>query len=109
MIKVRVERSADLGLRHVTITGHAHYAQAGEDIVCAAVSGISLGIVNAIERMFHVRIYRESDREGTLHCQLPEGLAPADQEKIQLLLEAMVLSLEGIAEEYPAYVQIEKR
>lgn len=109
MIKIRVERSADSGLRHVTIKGHAHYAQAGEDIVCAAVSGISLGMVNAIERMFHVRVYRETDREGTLHCQLPDGLAPADRAKIQLLLEAMVLSLEGVAEEYPNYVQIEKR
>lgn len=109
MIKIRVERSADLGLRHVTITGHAQYAQAGEDIVCAAVSGISIGMVNAIERLFHVRVYRESDREGALHCHLPEGLEPAKQEKIQLLLEAMVLSLEEVAEAYPKYVQIEKR
>jgi uncharacterized protein YsxB (DUF464 family) len=109
MIKIKVKRSADLGLRHVTITGHAHYAQAGEDIVCAAVSGISLGMVNVIERMFGVRVYRESDHEGVLHCQLPDGLEPAKQEKIQLLLEAMVLSLEGVAEEYPTYVQIEKR
>ena len=43
MIKVRISKNLD----SITIKGHAGYAEAGKDIVCAAVSSIVTTSINA--------------------------------------------------------------
>lgn len=38
-------------INEVTITGHANFSQLGTDIVCAAVSAIVVGTLNALDQM----------------------------------------------------------
>lgn len=46
---------------HITINGHANFAEYGKDIVCAAVSSIVITTVNAILRIDDKAItYKES-------------------------------------------------
>lgn len=110
MIRIEVERNEHAEVERVFITGHANFGEYGRDIVCAAVSGISIGMVNAIEKMFGVQVHADDDHPGKLDCQLPGDLDDVETaDKIRLLMEAMVVSLKNVADEYPSYVKIEER
>ncbi|MBH8596855.1 ribosomal-processing cysteine protease Prp [Thermoactinomyces sp. CICC 10523] len=110
MIRILVERNDREQVERVLITGHANYSEHGTDIVCAAVSGISIGLVNAIEKMFGCKVHADDDREGKLDCRFPGKLSdPAKREQVRLLMEAMVVSLKNVADEFPSYVKMKER
>ncbi|SEN34531.1 ribosomal-processing cysteine protease Prp [Lihuaxuella thermophila] len=110
MIRIEVERDGQGEVERVLITGHANYGEYGRDIVCAAVSGISIGMVNAIEKMFGVQVHADDDGDGKVDCRLPKGLDdPEKIAKIRLLMEAMAVSLRNMADEYPDYVKMIER
>ena len=48
MVKVKVERSHK-EIVTIKIFDHAGYADAGQDLVCAGVSSISVGMMNALD------------------------------------------------------------
>lgn len=110
MIRIWVERNEQAEVEGIRITGHADFAEHGKDIVCAAVSGISIGMVNAIETMFGVQMHADDDGDGKLDCRIPAGLDDPDKvAKIRLLMEAMVVSLKNVADEFPSYVRMKER
>jgi uncharacterized protein YsxB (DUF464 family) len=90
------------------MTGHADYAPHGQDLVCAAASAVSIGTINAIEKLcrFTPDIVMSEDG-GYLELKvLPDGLEPDTYSSIQLLLEGMIVSLESIQEGYGEYITI---
>lgn len=105
MIRIRIERNTHGDAERVLVTGHANFAEHGSDIVCAAVSGIVIGQVNAIETLTGVTVHQPDDGDGKVDLRVPAGLAPEVAQKIHLLVEAMVLSLRNIADSYPKYVK----
>lgn len=105
MIKVQVKRHPSGDIEGFTIDGHAGYANPGEDIVCAAVSGISFGMINAVEMLLDVTLPAKQNDGGYLHCTVPE-LSADKQEKLQLLLEGMICSLRSVAMEYGDFVKV---
>ncbi|MEE1314605.1 MAG: ribosomal-processing cysteine protease Prp [Faecalimonas sp.] len=81
--------------------GHADYAEAGEDIVCAAISILTLNTVNAIETFTEDAFVADSDEElGYLAFQLLQR----PKKEAALLLKTMVLGLEDIAKNYENYI-----
>lgn len=106
MIRISIQRNQQNHLQRVTIQGHADYDEHGKDIVCAAVSGISIGIMNAIEKLLGVQVVSDQTNPGWLDCRLPEYAAADVRSKVSLLMEAMVVALSDVANEYPQYVQI---
>jgi len=109
MIQVQVKRkSADNpSIVSFRVTGHAMYDEPGKDIVCSAVSAVTVGTVNAIEALTGVEPAAES-RSGYLHVRIPEqGVAPQTGERIQLLLEGMVVMLRSIEESYGSYINVQ--
>jgi len=106
MIKIYVQRNSQNQLQRITIQGHAEYGEYGKDIVCAAVSGISIGLVNAIEKLLGVQVATKSSKPGWLDCCLPVDVDADVLPKVVLLLEAMVEALSDVAAQYPQYVQI---
>jgi uncharacterized protein YsxB (DUF464 family) len=110
MIRIQIERNRAGQVERVLIKGHAGYAEYGKDIVCAAVSGISIALANAIETMFGVRVHADDDGDGKLDCRFPPSLNdPEKAEKVRLLMEAMVIALKNMADEYPDHVTIKER
>lgn len=107
MIRIRVERNQAGLVERVLVTGHANFAEHGMDIVCAGVSAVAVGMVNAMEQLTGVTVHQLDDGEGKVDCRLPEEL-PTEKvrEQLGLLMEAMVLSLTGIADAYPAFVKM---
>ncbi len=77
--------------------GHAEYAEAGEDIVCAAVSVLVINTINSIEQLlsdeFHIATEEES---GLIDFSLKEDYS----KEAVLLIRSMVLGLQGIQNNY---------
>lgn len=107
MIRVDLYLNQQGEIQSFEVKGHAGYAPKGEDIVCAAVSALTFGTVNAITELLAVPLAVEMEEEGGfLHCTVPSGLAQDVQEKVQLLLQGMHLSLRSIEQEYGRHLKI---
>lgn len=109
MIQMRIQRDREGLISEFTLQGHAGFAEVGADIVCAAVSGITFGVLRAIETLLNVTLDIDDDEEsGFLHCAIPVSLSGETQEKMQTLLEGMRVALQAVEEEYGDYVTIEE-
>lgn len=85
--------------------GHADYAKKGRpDILCAAISALTIGTVNSLEKLAGEKLRTAQNEEtGFLRCDFESTL----QEKSSFLMDAMVFSLENISREYgDRYLQV---
>ncbi|MFS8652278.1 MAG: ribosomal-processing cysteine protease Prp [Caldibacillus sp.] len=107
MIRVTIERTPAKEIVSFTMTGHADFAEYGSDIVCAGVSAVAFGALNAVEALTSVHLdVVQGDDGGYLHCQVPSGLTEEKMAEVQLLLKGMVVALESIEREYSDYIKI---
>ncbi|WP_026693784.1 ribosomal-processing cysteine protease Prp [Peribacillus kribbensis] len=107
MINVEINHAPDGKIQSFTMSGHAEFADAGQDIVCAGASAVSFGAVNAIEELTGVEPGIEMGGEGGyLKCILPDGLDAGTSDKIQLILSTMLVSLKTIERDYKEYMKI---
>ncbi|MBO9598095.1 MAG: ribosomal-processing cysteine protease Prp [Cohnella sp.] len=109
MITISLVRNRQGHIARFTVSGHAYYDDPGKDIVCAGVSAVTQGTVNAIEKLTGLVPDAEvSEKDGLLKVATPSGGDEARNAQVQLLLEGMVVSLESIAEAYGKYVKIKQ-
>lgn len=106
MIRMTINRTKAGFIHSFTLDGHAGYANRGEDIVCAGASAVSFGAVNSIIKLTGVKPAIDMKKSGFIHCALPENIPDAAQEKIQILLEGMVISLQTIEQDYGSHIKI---
>ena len=76
--------------------GHAGYAAHGSDIVCAAVSVLSINTINSIEE-FTDEKFKSRVSEGEAYFELAGSRHSDDA---VLLLNSLVLGVNGIRQEY---------
>ncbi|WP_058302204.1 ribosomal-processing cysteine protease Prp [Gorillibacterium timonense] len=109
MIQIRIERKPVTGaILSFRIKGHALYADPGNDIVCSAISAITVGTVNAIEKLTGT-VANARMKDGFLSARYsPELFEPGNEkgQQVQLLLESMVVMLRGIEESYGKHIAI---
>ncbi|MGC5327953.1 ribosomal-processing cysteine protease Prp [Brevibacillus sp. SYSU BS000544] len=107
MIKVSVTRSKQ-GVEEITISGHARAAEHGKDIVCAAVSGISLGLLNSVVHLlgFKPDVSQAGKEGGFLRWSLHQLDDQSLHEKQQLLAESMIISLVAIEQQYGKFITV---
>ena len=79
-----------------SVKGHAGYADEGYDIICAAVSAVTQGMVNATELLTSANIIYEAADSGLLKFKF--DTKPGHDEK--LLFESMLLAIQDIEEQY---------
>lgn len=106
MIRIVIRRQPNRSIESFSIEGHANYARHGEDIVCAGVSSVSVGMVNAIEALTGIGLECKM-KDGLLSGCVPPIDQPEVEAKVQLLLESMLVSLYAIKNSYGSYLQIE--
>ena len=95
-------------IREFELSGHAGYAEEGQDIVCAGVSALSISAVNGLER-FLSAAPKVEEKDGYISCKLIGG-AEQDLEKAQWILQTMVLGIEQIQTAYrKEYIFIDRR
>ena len=88
-----------------TVSGHSGYAEAGADIVCAAVSTavtMAEAIINDVcGAKAKVRV-KEEDARVTL--TLPTSCD--EEETVQAVLSGLMLTLISLREDYPDYIEV---
>lgn len=109
MIHVHINRTKAGMIHSFEMTGHAYFDDPGKDIVCAGASAVSFGTVNAIEALTKVKPVIEMKEKGFLRVELPTNLDSATSEKVQLLLEGMLVSLKTIERDYGEYIRIHNK
>ena len=88
-----------------TVFGHSGYAEAGADIVCAAVSAVvtmaEATINDVLGAKAKVRVKEENAR---ITLTLP---ASCDEEDaVQAVLAGMLITLCSIRDDYPDYIEV---
>ena len=77
--------------------GHSGYAEAGEDIVCAAISVLVINTINSLEQLAGEPFKLITNEEdGLIDCRFEKSI----NENSKLLLDSMVLGLQEIKEQY---------
>ncbi|WP_166238823.1 ribosomal-processing cysteine protease Prp [Paenibacillus turpanensis] len=111
MIRVTIHRNKhDRSIDSFTVEGHADYAEHGKDIVCAGVTAVTFGTVNAAEAVVGAHLdVTMADDGGYLRVQVPIQLEAEMRMKVQLQLESMVVMLESIRESYGSYMKIQQK
>lgn len=83
--------------------GHAGYAEEGYDIICAAVSALTVNTINAIER-FTEDAFEGDASDGDISWRFTERPV---SDKAGLLMDTLVLGLKDIQESYgKKYIKI---
>ena len=105
MTTVVICKSKDSSYQGFYCMGHAEYAKRGRpDILCAAISALTIGTINSLEVLAGEKIVITSNEEtGFLKCDFESVL----QEKSNFLMDSMVFSLENLSREYgEKYLQV---
>lgn len=102
MIEVRIHQK-EKQIDAFRIDGHAEMGKHGEDLVCAAVSGIAqtavVGLLHYLKKKMKVE-----HEAGRLSATILSG---TDLET-EAILRTMLLGIEEIAKEYPEAVKVIK-
>lgn len=108
MIKGTFERDEAGRITHFTLSGHANSGPYGSDIVCAAVSALSISAINGMEALagFVPAVEMDDIDGGYLACTIEPGITQEQLNISQILLENLYLSLEQIQVDNPDHIQV---
>ena len=105
MIKVTFFQNADRSFAGFEVRGHAGAAEAGEDIVCAAVSALVTNAVNSIDELTEDAFSFDSDEaSGAMRLTFEEKPGPS----ADLLMRSLALGLTSVESEpsYQMYIDV---
>ena len=88
-----------------SVSGHSGYAEAGADIVCAAVSAVVTMAEATINDVCGAKAkVRVKDDQARVTLTLP---AVCDEEDaVQAVLAGMMLTLIGMRDDYPDFIEV---
>ena len=92
--------SADRRIDGFVVEGHSGYAEAGSDIVCAAISSVVGMTECTINEVLGVAA-PVKHKDGYVSLKLPGGLGQANERTCQDLLTGMMVYLQALSEVYP--------
>lgn len=94
MISVSVRKDG------ITVSGHANYAEAGKDIVCAGVTALVQGLIRSMESLTRDQIQYDitPGRADIYYGNLSEAGS--------LLVDSFFIGVCQIANEFPDHVRI---
>ena len=84
----------------ITIYGHAGYAEAGKDIVCAGVTALTENLIDSIESL----------TKDKIQCEISPGRVDIHYKNLsedgKLLVDSFFLGICGIEQDFPEHVKI---
>ena len=89
-------------------SGHSGYAEAGSDIVCAAISALTQGAVIGLKEVIGLEIALDI-ADGYMYCMLPKKISAAQQHDAELILNTMAASIASLAETNGDYIKLTDR
>ena len=88
-----------------SVSGHSGYAEAGKDIVCAAVSAIVTMAEATINDVCGAKAKVRVKEDGArVTLTLPASCD--EEETVQAVLAGMMLTLAGMRDDYPDYIEV---
>ena len=98
MIKVRITK-AQSDIVEFSVKGHAESDEYGKDLVCAAVSAISLGLCNAMDILTEEKEISARDNHVKIKVSKPDF-------ETNTILNTGLIQLRTIREKYPENIEI---
>ncbi len=99
MIKIKIDEK-NKKIARITVSGHANFAELGEDIVCASVSSIVITTVNALIKLDENSVeYLEKD--GLVDLKILNNNKPTE-----ILVLNMIELLKELENQYPKNIKI---
>jgi len=97
MTTITITKTSDDNYKEIECKGHAGYAEYGEDIVCAAVSVLTINTVNSIEQLTKDKInVFENEDDGIIRMTFKD----VPSKEASLLLKSFELGAMGISDQY---------
>ena len=89
------------------VSGHSGYADAGEDIVCAAItSAIRLVEATVNDVLGLAASVHVSGKEARISFRLPGGLSATAESTCQALLTGLMVYLTQLHDEFPDNIEV---
>ena len=103
MIKVQINKT-DNKDSSLIVSGHSNYDEHGRDIVCAGVSAVVTGGLNALA----------IENKDKISYRVEDGYVNVDvldikDDKLQAIMDVIVIQLRTIEESYKKYVKISEK
>ena len=95
-------------------TGHTGYGEAGDDVLCAALSSMTMLIINAIEVSYASDVQYVIDEKTTDIKVIARGALPAYEDDdakryaVSGLIQAYFFQLNDLVEEYYEFLSVEE-
>ena len=88
-----------------SVSGHSGYAEAGSDIVCAAISAIVTMAEATINEVCGAKAkVRVKEEDARVTLTLPTSCD--EEESVQAVLAGMMLTLCSMRDDYPDYIEV---
>ena len=90
-----------------TVKGHSGYAEAGSDIVCAAVTSAVRLTECAINDVLGLgAAVKVKDKDASVTLRIPGGLSETGESTCQTLLAALMVHFASLHEDYPEHILV---
>ena len=88
-----------------SVSGHSGYAEAGKDIVCAAISAVVTMAEATINEVCGAKAkVRVKEEDARVTLTLPASCD--EEESVQAVLAGMMLTLCGMRDDYPDFIEV---
>ncbi len=95
-------------------TGHAGFDDAGKDIVCSAISAMTMLVINAIEVSYATNVEYSIDEDtADIEVKVPAALPENSEDEtkrfaVSGLIQAYFLQLVDMLEDYDEYLDVDE-
>ena len=97
--------TADERISGFSVSGHSGYAEAGSDIVCAAVSAVVTMAEATINDVLGAKAkVRVKNEDARVTLTLPASCD--EEEAVQAVLAGRMLTLCSLRDDYPDYIEV---
>ena len=97
--------TADERITGFSVSGHSGYAEAGKDIVCAAISAVVTMAEATINDVCGAKAkVRVKDEQARITLTLPTSCD--EEETVQAVLAGMMVTLLSLQEDYPDFIEV---
>ena len=88
----------------IKVSGHANYAEYGQDIVCASVSTAVYMSINQIEVFDKLECIKTTVREGNACIEVVR-----EDEIVKKVISNLIFTLRDLELQYPKYIKINEK
>ena len=101
MITITLQRDATGTVRCFTASGHAGYAEKGQDIICAAISALAAAAIGSLQELAGIDPDRTLE-DGLIRFSLPDpsGLTDGQQQTAATLMQSLIIGCRQVQQSY---------